>query len=244
MTSSTVTPSKVKVALPGQAVTSYNWSGFMADAGPGTHTYDAVRAAFVQPAVSRGCQPEADLLTWVGLGGYHPRAKNRVLIQVGTVADVDLISGRSYWAFMQYLRTDLRGNQLGGSEKVTLPIRIRPGDGIWLSVTVRDAGEVAFEVRNQTTGARVSRVEAVPSELHDGSTAEFVAERTGSIRLARFGTMHWTDAAVRRAGGGWRPLGGEAGLTEIRMAAGPRTLAEPDPMSSPTAFTNRWRSCR
>ncbi len=217
----------------------------MADAGPGTHAYNAVRAAFVQPAVSRGCQPEADLLTWVGLGGFHPRAKNRVLIQVGTIADVDLISGRTYWAFLQFLRTDLGGNQLGGSEKMTLPIRIRPGDAVRLSVSVqRDAGTATFEVRNATTGGRVIRVEAVSPLFHDGRTAELIAERTGSIKLARFGAVHWTDAAVRRADGDWHPLGGEAGLTEIRMAAGPRTLAGPDPMSSPTTFTNRWRGCR
>jgi len=225
-------------------VMSANWSGFMVDSGARSSTYRAIRGAFVQPAVSRGCQPESDLLTWVGIGGFNQRAKNRTLIQVGTDADYDIMSGTSYWAWYQFLRTDLRGIQLGGSEKIQLPIRIRPGDAIAVATSVQpDAGTAVFEVRNSTTGQRASTVRAVPAEFHDGSSAEFVSERTGYIRLARFGVTAWSDTWVQRADGGWHALGTEAGLTEIRMSSGVRTLADPDPMSSATTFTNRWKGC-
>jgi len=225
-------------------VVSANWSGYMVNAGPRSSTYRAIRGAFIQPAVSRGCQPESDLLTWVGIGGFNQRAKNRTLIQIGTDADYDIMSGTSYWAWYQYLRTDLRGNQLGGSEKTKLPIRIRPGDAIVVATSVQPgAGTAAFEVRNLTTGHRASTVQNVPRGFHDGSSAEFVSERTGGLRLARFGVTAWTDASVQRTDGGWHALGTEAGLTEIRMTSGIRILADPDPMRSATGFTNRWKGC-
>lgn len=232
-------------AVRAPAVESANWSGYLANGGAGSSTYIAVSGTFTQPAVGPRCQPASDLLTWVGLGGFNRSAGHQTLIQVGTDADYDIAGGVLYWAWYQYLVTDVYGNQLLGTEKTSLPVDVRPGDVIALSMSVHNgAGTAAFEVRNATMGARASLVEPVPGEFYDGSTADFVAERTAGVGLARFGQVRWTQTTVQRADGTWRDLAGEAGLTEIRMTSGTSTLAAPDPMASPTEFTTRWRACR
>lgn len=220
---------------------SYNWSGYAAKGG--TNTYAEVQGDYNQPTVRNTGSANTYECSWVGLGGYGTEK----LVQAGTEADRR--NGRNvYYAWYEYL-----GSSGAGVSQISLPsITVRPGNRIHTYVSFqRSNGVLNCYVANNTNGTSQSVIVNLPtSTYYDGSTAEWIDERTnvngnGNTNLTNFGTINWTNCqAYLSSSSKWVSLGSQTydRIIMVSYDSDHHYLTEPDALSSNTSFTNRWLS--
>ena len=176
------------LALPARAaaVTSSNWSGYVAHA-PKTH-YRTVRGAWTVPAVDCSSRHRAYSAIWVGLGGYH--SSSNALEQIGTEADCRHgIPRYGTWY------------ELVPDGQVVLPLAVRPGDQMTARVSVRGR-RASVRINDLTRGKSYRKTLAAPAI--DTSSAEWIVEAPSQcmgllgpcrvLPLANFGTATFTSA--------------------------------------------------
>jgi Peptidase A4 family len=183
------------------ATLSTNWAGYViTGTSRASVRFKSVSAHWVQPAVNcTGGQGDSGF--WVGLGGY--RQRSRALEQVGTEADCSSSGGADDFAWFE----------LVPKSPVTLRLKVRPGDGIAASVTVKGRS-VRLALRDLTTGARFLTTQR--TSVIDVASAEWIAEAPsacnggGSCRvlpLADFGSVAFSQAHATSTHGLAGPIG-------------------------------------
>ncbi len=162
---------------------SSNWAGYVAGRSGG---YTAVGGSWVVPALAATTTLMTDA-AWVGIGG----SKSKDLIQAGTHSAVQ--NGRTqYWAWYELLP----------EYQVTIPLAVKGGDEVEVSLTevAEDLWYLSFI--NETTGERYGR--ALEYRSRNG-TAEWIEEmpvvytRGGEqayAPLSEFGMVAFEDAYV------------------------------------------------
>ena len=160
--------------------TSSNWSGYAAAGG----TFTAVSGTWIVPQVTAAVAG-ADA-TWIGIGGVS----GRDLIQAGTQATVS--GGRVvYEAWIEMLPD---GQQ-------TVPLNVRPGDSVSVTITERSTGTWSISLKDDTTGQTYSTSVRYASSK---SSAEWIEEAPSGGRsivpLDNFGTIRFTAGATVKDG--------------------------------------------
>jgi hypothetical protein len=171
------------------ASVSSNWAGYVAapHANAGSR-FSSVSGTWQQPVATCSAGREAFSAAWVGLGGASERAG--ALEQVGTDADCSHAGHPAYSAWYELIPAG----------PVNVPIRVRPGDQLSASVTVR-GHRVTLRLRDLTSGARFTTTRHV-SEV-DASTAEWIVEAPsicivscGQLPLTDFGSVVFSSATA------------------------------------------------
>ena len=181
----------------GSAEASTNWAGYAA-VGPTSAaalSFTSVTGTWTQPAAS--CTPSdtaASSAIWVGLGGYD--LSSHALEQIGTDADCDSSGSPLSYAWYEAVP----------APRVTLGIRIRPGDVITATVIARSDGVVLRlddRTRHTHAGTRLSASGA------DLTSAEWIAEAPSlctntvcrPLPLANFGTVTFSRITAATSSG-------------------------------------------
>jgi hypothetical protein len=207
------------VTSAGAATASSNWAGYVAKGRSSKTRFDHVVGAWRQPAAS--CVPgrQTYAVFWVGLGGYQSDASK--LEQTGTAADCTSTGHAAYFAWYE-LVPDLR---------VTVDMRVHPGDAIAASVTA-SRGSVLVHIRDLTTGRSFAKRVSFPGP--DRSSAEWIAEAPSScdhsncnvLPLTNFGAVGFTGASALTAGGEAGPISDPAWTTiPIEIQGDPEAFA-------------------
>jgi len=163
----------------GDLETSTNWAGYVASAG----RFTSVSGSWRVPSVKPGTQPTEVVAVWVGLDGRG----TSTLEQIGTLSAM-LGGSPSYEVWYEVVP----------QPPVYVRMAIKPGDSITASVTTNGDGKFTLFVRNDTTGAVYSTLQA--SRGAELVTAEAVAEApatvSGPTPLPDFGTLTFSDVRV------------------------------------------------
>jgi len=141
---------------------STNWAGYVAlPAARRGSRFSSVSGSWTQPTAT--CTPghAAYSAVWVGLGGYNPGSRG--LEQIGTDADCGASGHAVYDAWLELLP----------AAPVNLKLRVRPGDRLVASVTVKGHG-VTLRINDLTTGRRSWKT--LRSTHIDTSSAEWIVE--------------------------------------------------------------------
>jgi hypothetical protein len=171
----------VGVAAPSET-TSRNWSGYIALGG----TFTAVSGTWTVAAPrNRGIASASG--TWVGIGGVN----SRDLIQAGT-EDVNLGNGEvRYDAWIETLP----------QAAVVVPLTVRPGDSVTVSIVARSNGRWSIALQNNTTGRSYETIVAYDSSF---SSAEWIQEAPFARRqlapLDDFGSVAFSAGSTVRNG--------------------------------------------
>jgi hypothetical protein len=168
--------------LTGNHAESQNWAGYAATEGG----YTGVAATWTVPDRTPGSSAGVNA-AWVGIGGV----RSRDLIQAGTQHTVQNNGATQQEAWVELLP--------GASE--TVPLTIRPGDTVRVSIDqqARDTWLIAFN--NLTSGRTYQVTRHYASSL---SSAEWIEEAPSAGRRARplplddFGTIRFTHASATR----------------------------------------------
>lgn len=132
---------------------SANWAGYVAARGK----YTAVGATWVVPTVAASTTLMTDV-TWVGIGG----SKTRDLIQAGTHGATQ--NGKiEYWAWYELLP----------DYQVSMPIAVKGGDTVTVSITEISRSLWLISFSNDTTGASYHTTAEYRSKY---SSAEWIEE--------------------------------------------------------------------
>ncbi len=170
--------------------TSTNWSGFVAGAA-GVH-FRSVSAQWRQPRPRCARNRVATTSTWVGLGG----TTSQVLEQTGTqffCAHGRTATGAWY--------------ELLPAPAVFLRMRVSPGDVMSARVTVvgHRVGMFLADLSNGGVFSRTFPARHISTDSADWiQEAPTTCDRSGSchiVRLANFGTVHFTRAQAQGVGG-------------------------------------------
>jgi hypothetical protein len=244
--------------LPGAAgaatAISTNWAGYVAVPATAGPRLSSVSGTWRQPAASCTAGRQTYSAEWVGLGGYSERARS--LEQIGTDADCTSAGRARYSTWFELLP----------AAPVGIPFKVRPGDLVSASVTVRRS-HVTLRLSDLSSKARFSIT--VHAAAVDASSAEWIVEapsacasasasRCRTLPLADFGVVSFTNATAT-AGGRTAAIGDPswaATALELRQAVydvvatrseaapqptSPLVLATPSPTSSPSgAFSVGW----
>jgi hypothetical protein len=175
-----------------QAVTSANWSGYVAQTKSGDG-FSSVSGSWVEP--SANCSAgEGHGAFWVGLGGSGQSSQS--LEQVGTAADCNAGGSADHYAWYE----------LVPAAPVRLGLAISPGDHLTGKVSV-EGTTVTVSVADATTGQ--SATKTLQMNNPDVSSAEWIAEapstcdQTGSCQplpLTDFGTVRFNHASASSDG--------------------------------------------
>ncbi len=209
-------------SAPAQLATStdasYNWAGYVADAGD----YSAVSASWVVPPVSANVPLAADA-TWVGIGGVG----SQDLIQAGTQALVQDGSVH-YEAWYEVLPQSSQA----------IPFIVSAGDSMSVALTYVGANKWEISFVDNTSGKRYSLDVAYESTF---SSAEWIQEmpsmtRGSFIPLDDFQSLTFSGASAVKNGQAVTPA--QAGAQPLKMiTAVGDTLAEPSTISQSGGFT-------
>jgi len=225
----------IAAAASSTAVSS-NWAGYVAT---GTR-FSSVSGTWRQPTATCTSGRQTYSATWVGLGGYREGASS--LEQIGTDADCSRSGRPTYSSWLELLPAD----------SVSLSLKIRPGDQISASVTVRHR-HVTLRVRNLTTGKRFSTTRHAKSV--DVSSAEWIVEAPSlcsdkggcqTLPLTNFGSVAVASASATAHGHTGQISDPAWSATELELRqsafASRRGLvsATPSSLSSTGAFTVSW----
>jgi hypothetical protein len=163
---------------PAGSGSSRNWSGYAARGGPFTAVTGSWTVPQTQSSGSFGSSA-----SWVGIGGLG----SRDLIQAGTSAQVTAGGPARYQAWVETLPEPAR----------PVPLAVRPGDAVTVSIAEQAPSEWRIEIKNQTTGRSFSTTEQYTSSR---SSVEWIQEPpTLGGRLApldNFGTVRFTDGSA------------------------------------------------
>jgi hypothetical protein len=175
-----------------QAVTSANWSGYVARSNSGAG-FSSVSGSWVEPSTncSRG-QGHASF--WVGLGGTGQSSPS--LEQVGTAADCGAGGSSDHYAWYE----------LVPAAPVRLGLGISAGDRLTGKVSV-ESTSVMVSLTDTTTGQSATKTLEMNNPAI--SSAEWIAEapsscdQTGNCQplpLGDFGTVRFTSASAASNG--------------------------------------------
>jgi hypothetical protein len=181
-------------AAPASTTTdvSANWAGYAVHGAK----YRRVTGTWTVPKGDCAASGPSASAIWLGLGGFSD--ESRALEQMGTELDCTSSGRAQYSAWYE----------LVPAPSVTIPLKVHAGDKLSASVTVVRT-QVAFVLRNGTTGARFAKTLHMPVEP-DVSSAEWIVEapsactRSGNCQilpLADFGAMRFSHAAATSTGG-------------------------------------------
>jgi hypothetical protein len=246
------------VLVPGEAgaatAISTNWAGYVAVPATAGPRLGSVSGTWRQPAASCTAGHQTYSAEWVGLGGYRESARS--LEQIGTDADCTSAGRARYSTWFELLP----------AAPIDIPIKVRPGDLVSASVTVKRT-HVTLRLSDLSSKARFSRT--IHAASVDASSAEWIVEapsacasasanRCRTLPLADFGVVSFS-AATATAGGHTAAIGDpswSATALELRQgvydvvatrseaSAEPTStlvLATPSPSSSPSgAFSVDW----
>jgi Peptidase A4 family len=175
-----------------QAVTSANWSGYVAQTKSGDG-FSSVSGSWVEP--STDCSAGAGHASfWVGLGGSGQTSQS--LEQVGTATDCDGGGSADHYAWYE----------LVPRAPVQLKLAISPGDHLTGRVSVQGT-TVTVSLSNATT--HQSATKTLQMDNPDVSSAEWIAEapsscdQTGNcqpLSLGDFGRVHFGSASATSDG--------------------------------------------
>lgn len=175
-----------------QAVTSANWSGYVAQSKSG-NGFSSVSGSWVEP--STNCSAgEGHASFWVGLGGSGQSSQS--LEQVGTAADCTAGASADHYAWYE----------LVPAAPVRLGLTISPGDHLTGKVSV-EGTSVTVSLTDATTGQ--SATKSLRMNNPDVSSAEWIAEApsacdaTGNCQplpLGDFGNVRFTQASATSDG--------------------------------------------
>lgn len=171
-----------------QAVTSANWSGYVAQSKSG-QGFSSVSGSWVEP--STNCSSgQGHASFWVGLGGSGQSSQS--LEQVGTAADCTAGGSTDHYAWYE----------LVPAAPVRLGLAISPGDHMTGKVSV-EGTSVTVSLTDSTTGQ--SATKTLQMNNPDVSSAEWIAEapstcdQTGNCQplpLGDFGTVKFSQASA------------------------------------------------
>jgi hypothetical protein len=168
-------------AAPAAGATSRNWSGYAASGC----CFTAVTGSWTVPT-SQSTGSFASSASWVGIGGL----RSRDLIQAGTSATT--VGGRvRYQAWVETLPEASR----------TVPLAVRPGDVVTVSIAERESGLWRIGIENETTGRSYETTERYASCR---CSVEWIQEPptiNGHLApLDDFGTVRFDEATAVRDG--------------------------------------------
>jgi hypothetical protein len=167
-------------AGPGQ---SRNWSGYAAEGGQ----FTSVTGSWTVPQTDGRAATFGSSAAWVGIGGVS----SRDLIQAGTSTRVSGSGRVEYRAWVEMLPAPPK----------TVPLAVKPGDAITVSVAEQAPDEWQITITNATTGKSYHGVEQYRSTR---SSAEWVQEAPSSGRrvlpLDDFGTVGFGGGSTVRDG--------------------------------------------
>jgi hypothetical protein len=199
---------------PNNLESSLNWSGTVVSPPRPKQMVLAV-AGWTVPRVSHPTPPplfiEEDApktLVWVGLNGHNARLPRVSLPQIGTLHEPDAEPKDQHYAWTYWWYHSDRPKPVS---RIT-GLKIDPGHEILAGLWVTISGDVAFFIKNQTTGDYCSLLQRPPSgDLEPlGLSAEWVVERptkpeTGKLYpLADYGSVNFKYCMALAAD---RPLG-------------------------------------
>ena len=201
----------VAEAAPVREVSS-NWSGYAATGG----TFTSVTGTWTVPQPS-GTSAGADA-TWVGIGGVNTRD----LIQAGTQSMASGGGSVRYEAWIEMLPDSSQ----------SVPLTVRPGDSVTVTITEQTAGSWLITIKNNTTTRSYSTTVSYSSSR---SSAEWIEEAPSSGRsvvpLNDFGVVTFTNGSAVKNGQTVTISG--AGATAITMINGSRqAIAQPSTLTS------------
>jgi hypothetical protein len=158
--------------------TSRNWAGYAA-AG----TFTSVTGTWTVPELPLDGGPGADA-TWVGIGGL----RSRDLIQAGTQESSSGAGHVQYETWIEMLPDVAH----------PVPLVVRPGDSVTVSISQQAPGQWQFSFLNNTTGQTYERTASYTSSL---SSAEWIEEapsagRRGVLPLDQFGSVSFSNASA------------------------------------------------
>ena len=239
-------PDRPKTTTPDEAgdgfggvstATTSIWAGYVSKESSSTY-YGNVEGSWVEPSISSTSCSGATHLTWVGIGGYN----SQQLLQDGT--------DQNNRPWFEYL-----GNNGTGVNITSFPtnVTISSGDTVE-AITEYTGGTAYYLVEDETTGQTTTASVSGASPYYDGSSAEFIDERTsfGAARipspLADFGVTHWTEAqaATSSAFKSPQPLSSLTNVTQLSMLNGNdnHTLAVPENEGfGGYTFETSWKNC-
>lgn len=160
----------VPAAYPSlNGVTSPNWSGRL-NLSTSAGYYKEVTGRATIPHFQRSaCPTPSAHAIWVGIGGWNSGS----LIQAGI--DVNANSD-TVFPWIEHL-TQNNPSQSEGEIRVSNP-PVNPGDTLDISVVYGANGQVTYSFFNVTTGVTGLAHEAVIPATYDGTSVEWVDERT------------------------------------------------------------------
>jgi len=210
---------------------STNWAGYVALPTTGGPRFSSVSGTWRQPTANCTSSRQSYSAEWVGLGGYSERARS--LEQIGTDADCTSAGRARYSTWFELLP----------AAPVNIAIKVRPGDLMSASVTVRGS-HVTLRIRDLTTAARFTTT--VRAAKVDGSSAEWIVEapsacasasRCRTLPLADFGVVSFSSATAT-AGGHTAAIGDPSWLAtalELRQGVYDVVATRSEAPSQPTS---------
>ncbi|MHB1005558.1 MAG: G1 family glutamic endopeptidase [Chloroflexota bacterium] len=161
---------------------SRNWSGYAATGGK----FTSVTGTWVVPQ-SNGSTTFGSSASWVGIGGVSTRD----LIQAGT-QQVSSGSGTvRYSAWIELLP----------AAPTTVPLTIRPGESVTVTITQQSGGQWVVVLKNGTTGQTYQKTVRYASSL---TSAEWVQEAPSTgrrvVTLDDFGTVQFSAGSAVKDG--------------------------------------------
>jgi hypothetical protein len=223
---------------------SYNWAGKVSyQSGQPTY-YTGVQAGWTQPSISATACAGATHLTWVGIGGYRQAG----LLQDGT--------DQNNQPWFEYLGPPT--NPGVGEQIFPNNLTITPGDSIFAGTAYTSGysgeGQAWWLVEDQTTGQATLAGLDNASPFYDGSSAEFIDERTCSgtsssscvyTPLADYGETVWTGAEAATSSNYKNPVATLPGLLQEHMVSDTsnNTLAVPADSNDPGTWKTGWENC-
>jgi hypothetical protein len=236
------------------ASVSANWAGYVAlPSTSASAAFTSVSGTWRQPQATCSTGRETYSAVWVGLGGYDTGARG--LEQAGADADCSSSGLATYRAWYELLP----------AAPVNLTMKVRPGDEIAASATVKDR-DVTLRVRDLTTGAHFTITKRAASI--DRSSAEWIVEAPSvcaggdscqPLPLTDFGEVLFSSATATASGHtgtildpAWSSTAlelqqsalAEAPSATVRQAGSTRTLVLATPSTATTSsggFSVSWR---
>lgn len=214
--------------------TSRNWDGYITYASDEGTDFNAVKATWVQPAVT--CeQPKAWTVFWVGLDGWW----NNTVEQGGSSAQC--IAGTPQYTLWW---------EMFPTNAIQTMNVISAGDTITASVTYDPVStDFVIKVRDVTSGRGFTRHEQCASNIScDRSSADVIAEDVGHFGggtffpLADYGTMSFTASRITDTAGTSGSFTRKAWLNAaVTESAGGTTYATVSPLTDHgRAFSATW----
>ena len=225
-------------------VGSLNWAGYAVSKHGVSFT--SVRASFFVPYLNCGTASGATLSSaWAGLDGYLRHSDS--VEQAGVAANCSSTGQARYFAW----------SEMFPYPEVRLPLAVRPGDHVSITVSYQRSRRVFdLVVSDNTSGRKVSRVRPCPGLKVAGhrvtcprSSAEVVAEApetgtSGHLRIAPltdYGAFSFSGIAIT---GGASTAGllsrhwNTTRILQVRGASGP-LVARPTPLAA-GLFADYW----